>query len=883
MFSNLWNAVGKAVFDDVFDDQQSRDDAPAMDSSSQEPTRALYSFAVPTSSSSESALELSAKYSDDLTHNTSSQGSKMICFTVSVPETVNTPDGLRPRPSIGDLRKTLGVGDEEVVRARGKEIAADLPYSTAAQKLSFEHVQEADLSHLISAPDALDSSGSFNSDQFFSFINDEGLADDATALNDAPSRPSVDNSPYSYQFGLDTPPQDRYFAKSPREVFTGETRTAVGKLVALRESARRGERNDPSTSPFHFAAGFSSSPNRTSPLQRNRANQSLRSQSRTGVLDVTILSCDDPTSCEGPNVATTDNRGPALRSTYEFDPIMIHRTPILPPRKEGSSEIAGPDSMKKTLMSTMFSPLRFDGHGNSNVFETIDENMSKPSTDPDLPIVDRGDESSIAASPSSIAKGEKCRNPPASYITSREMVDCRYPLNSVPATGNRQATSRFESNLKSQLGGWIQVAGNENQCSQPDTSIALALDDHLWLSKQHRSHEILLLNVVEQLQDNVRLIFDVQTCQRGFAADGPWLVSMSESGLWTGLDRDSSEAVLNHLSTMLAQVYGARTTGGRENDHVSCRALSWCRSVVQLKAVGNSRIDHPGRWEARSGLGAVLGMTQETDPTPKHCRRTTRHRHRGGDTSVFTPPYEPGSEGVDTPTASNLSSCATTISSVAGSAHCGVKDENGRTVDGLYIRETVQIIASLIQELSFVLTKIPSDSPTTNSDSGNRGVNEITRIYQQLMQIPIHDIKTLVNAFVWCDADNEELLPRITLSSSSEDTDDLENHPVQTLALASLSPRGQQSRAVPGPPPAEPSPPTVGYSRNLFLSPSSDDMRSFRQFYQGRDDGGRREDAGFHDGYPCNEINVEQETDDLRRVVGSYDEHERYHEGDLRE
>jgi hypothetical protein len=569
-----------------------------------------------------------------------------------------------------------------------------------------------------------------------------------------------------------------------------------------------------------------------------------------------------------------------LRSTYEFDPIMIHRTPILPPRKAGSSEIAGPDSMKKTLVSNMFSPLRFDGHGNSNVFETIDENTSKPSTDPDLPIVDLGDESSIVASPSSIANGEKYRNPPASYITSREMVDCRYPLNSVPGTGNRHAISRFESNLKSQLGGWIQVAGNENQCSQPDTSIALALDDHLWLSKQHRSHEILLLNVVEQLQDNVRLIFDVQTCQRGFAADGPWLVSMRESGLWTGLDRDSSEAVLNHLSTMLAQIHGARTTGGKANDHVSCRALSWCQSVVQLKASGNNRIDHPGRWEARPGLGVVLGMTQETDPTPKHSRRTTRHRHRGGDTSVFTAPYEPGSEGVDTPTASNLSSCATTISSVTRSAHCGVRDENGRTVDGLYIRETVQIIASLIQELSFVLTKIPFDASITNSDSGNRYVNEITRIYQQLMQIPLHNIKTLVNAFVWCDADNDELLPRITLSSSSEDTDDHENHPVQALALASLSLRGGH-QSLPRPPPAEPSPPTVGYSRNLFLSPSSDDMRSFRQFYHGRDDGRRQ--YPFHDDNPCNEINVEQETDDLRRVVGSYDEHERCHEGDLRE
>jgi hypothetical protein len=208
MFSNLWNAVGKAVFDDVFDDQQSRDDAPALDSSS-EPLRSSYSFAVPTSSSSETAFtDLSAKHSDDLAHKASSQGSKTICFTVSVTETVNTPDGLRPRPLIGDLRKALGVGDEEVAQARGKEIAADLPCSTAAQKLSFEHEQEADMLHLISAPDALDSSGSFNSDQFFSFINDEGLADDATALNDAPSRPSVDNSPYSYQFGLDTPPQD---------------------------------------------------------------------------------------------------------------------------------------------------------------------------------------------------------------------------------------------------------------------------------------------------------------------------------------------------------------------------------------------------------------------------------------------------------------------------------------------------------------------------------------------------------------------------------------------------------------------------------------------------------------------------------------------------
>ena len=247
------------------------------------------------------------------------------------------------------------------------------------------------------------------------------------------------------------------------------------------------------------------------------------------------------------------------------------------------------------------------------------------------------------------------------------------------------------------------------------------------------------------------------------------------------------------------------------------------------------------RWKCLPGFRSCLGF-EEIPESPD--------ANRGGDTSLFSLP----SDSANTPHTSNVS-VTTTITSAISPARNAYP--MGRHADGVRLRRTLEAVSTLLDRLSRACSKLKLATNSSNEVS-KLAAEEVKRVYLQLLAIKSDDLNALINSF------ELDLPPMKITRLVSEDRDDLLRDPC--LGHSAL-PISSNLRVAPLTAPPAYGPPTGRYNIprgvsgtynqgsqgnmydhwgrvNLF-SPSTEDMNSIE--------------------------NYTNETDDLRRTVGSFD------------
>ncbi|CAB9499111.1 expressed unknown protein [Seminavis robusta] len=418
---------------------------------------------------------------------------------------------------------------------------------------------------------------------------------------------------------------------------------------------------------------------------------------------------------------------------------------------------------------------------------------------------------------------------------------------------------------------------------------------------QRHETEKFLHEVVARLRDNLDLVADIEAAaSRTVAAMGSWFVKtpIDTENLLTGFSFERRNKLLSCIDSILNEmalaqpeefiVSPSKVPVMAVSHDTLTQALHFCRALIvsaiprnerekMVKELPcdevNSNQQHLFVWKSLPELNHALGIV-----APPQTPVTVR----GGGTSLFSLPEESGAE---TPHTSNVS-LATSITSVntynapRQRANQSARPQLILQQDGLQLRQTVQVISSLLQKLSLACMDLGEvNAGKQSTDMARKYVlacDNIKQLYLRLLTIKKEDAKALMGTF-YLESQSPESNAMIAREVSADEEDMAETHSkdmraVRTVPMFSGRFQGQNrgqttllvdrvgnSMSFGGPTPM-PSPRRSSYplemprqqpreSRGMSLfSPSTEDMRS-----------------------KASDYSIPYELDDLRRQVGSYD------------
>lgn len=371
----------------------------------------------------------------------------------------------------------------------------------------------------------------------------------------------------------------------------------------------------------------------------------------------------------------------------------------------------------------------------------------------------------------------------------------------------------------------------EEECDYPQ------LDGALLKSKsvnQRRAKEDLVMIAANRLRDDLQLVKDVELLGSTAVGTGDWFVKtpLDQEGLLSGFSRDTRIRVIRRLSTILDEMTIAQPEEfflspsaipqySETHDDLQ-QALSFCRAIVQSALPDSEKQEIvQGSWKFQPDVRAALGVLPAESPVVV----------RGGDTSLFSLP----SECEDTPMTSNVSLTTTITSAVSPN---GGKFRRS-TTNGLMVRRTIEVFATLMQKLTVFCTDLISndenDKWTLSAQDSIRITESIKRTYLQLLAMEARDLHAFIDSFKF-DSKPLEITPE-------EPSFALPPPPPAMLRTSGIPLQQDDSRR----------------AENLF-SPNTEDMRTH----------GHCDDDEDDEGY-----------DDLRRQIGSsdYDDNAEEREG----
>lgn len=323
-----------------------------------------------------------------------------------------------------------------------------------------------------------------------------------------------------------------------------------------------------------------------------------------------------------------------------------------------------------------------------------------------------------------------------------------------------------------------------------------ALDGDMQLAKarsQHHTKEALILAALERLQDDLALVSDVKGLLGGGSFQGmfDWFVPtpLDEEGILTGFSEAKRYSIIEKLDLLLNELISGVNSQEfflnssmvdisdfKENAHEELSAaLSFCKTLVQMAIPEIEKeesslqgADELGKWQFLPGLREAIGILPTIAETPPS---------RGGDSSFFSLPAD---DDCETPMTSNLSIGASTLTTVfnngmspATTPHNGnmarmtLKQQNG-----LHLRQAIQLISTGLQKLTqacLALSQMDATAATMSYQGLARVVHQIKQTYLQMLAISQRDLKSVVDAF---EFEQQEMDDSYECDEDSEDDDD---------------------------------------------------------------------------------------------------------------
>lgn len=349
--------------------------------------------------------------------------------------------------------------------------------------------------------------------------------------------------------------------------------------------------------------------------------------------------------------------------------------------------------------------------------------------------------------------------------------------------------------------------------------------------------EELLVAAVRMLRGDLQLLRDLESFNMNGGSKGEAFLSsaLGKEGIITGYSENSRKSVVTRLSTVQQEILTAKNevfsnpTDALESHSGFLSGLKFCIVLVQNAVPIQSPNSCLGSlWKASADARAMLGIIPPETP----------RNESGGDTSRFSLP----DECVDTPMTSNVSLTTTLPSMATTPKHSHNQNDAAISIDGLVLRRTIEVLCTLLQQLTFICSQIApihdneNENWSINGKDSKKDIDALRTIYQQLLSLDSSYLQAMIDLFKG-DQDSSGVNPvRFSLPPPPglQHSTTTGNNTVQSFSQLSLS-RGE-----------------VLASRSNLFSPTTLDMNSPIQ----RDT--PEEDEAFM-------------YDDLRRTVGSAD------------
>jgi hypothetical protein len=308
---------------------------------------------------------------------------------------------------------------------------------------------------------------------------------------------------------------------------------------------------------------------------------------------------------------------------------------------------------------------------------------------------------------------------------------------------------------------------------------------------QQRSKEDLIVSVLERLQDNVQLVADVQSLIGTTEGMFDWFVPtpLDKEGLLTGFVEPTRDNIGEKIDLLLQELdseapmeeffisfYSNGDISEYEEDYNDLReALSFCKILLQMAVPESEKeecslqgTEDIGHWKLLPGLLEAIGVTRNPVETP---------RPRGGDSSLFSLPPDENSEA-ETPMTSNVSLGASTLTTLP-TAHAitpnrkNTLQEKLKLQNGLHLRQAIQVFSTALQRMSDACEALHAAGQKVRDMLEATG--RMKHSYFQLMAMNQQDIRSLVDAFEFeLESDNSYVY---------QDTDDEDNAPSSLRAM----------------------------------------------------------------------------------------------------
>lgn len=374
---------------------------------------------------------------------------------------------------------------------------------------------------------------------------------------------------------------------------------------------------------------------------------------------------------------------------------------------------------------------------------------TKPNYLPASPIPSSSVHSSVASSPVSLSQpypllkteaiaASEDINESSSASSRMGLIprDPHEPYDFEPLVSNQMVIASDQTHVSGLGSHYSRVV------SEDDGDHEEAMDQVLVARKkenQSRLKQNLIVACLERLQDQVQLVADIEKQNEAGLQDFS-RTQLDQEGLLTGFSAEKRTIIIRNLNAILNEMEVAAPeefilspTQIQIKPHQILRdALFFCRTMVAMAVPQSERqelnqthtpVEQQGFWRVLPHLTTALG-TSRFPETPQP---------RGGGTSVFSLP------SADTPMTSNVSITSTITSHYQ--LNTQVKESN---LNGLYIRQTIQLFASSLQTLSQACLNLCIDDHVTAVHASET----IKRVYiKELLTMDASDLKHLIDGF----------------------------------------------------------------------------------------------------------------------------------------
>lgn len=645
---------------------------------------------------------------------------------------VVTPEGLKPRRSMVDLRDELMLDTAELLfpKSTKKELStgdwkiseigntAIVPVSNDLKKALVpvpKVAEQAIFSTSWKMSDTVLQTKLLENEHQFRLGSLPPLPIRSWSTDGAWSTPTPDYSPQNGSWPQSSSERSSWgttpSAESPNLV-PGRARTAVGHLVALQQ-------DPPGTTPVH-----------------NSSNDWVYSPQEDSV--ETMFS---------PMFSRTSAKD--LRKTYPL-PHIAERGEIAGMNHvQGRKAITyskGQEKGTETMCSPMCSNKKSSVEGNDN------RNIS-----------------TIAAVPGTLPVFRTNAVPlTTTLITSAALLSIEHDTEVILSQKHLQSGSwTADSSNGSTATKRVIKSSDHRVAFADDNSLGLGVDENIQHTKarnQRHTKEELFFSAFERLQDDVQLVADVEGLLGTSRGMFDWFVPtpLDEESLLTGfsearrlditmkmelLTKEISSEVKSHEYFLNSSTVDISEYQDDTHDDLH-QALSFCTVLVQMAVPQSEKEESSlqgtnelGKWRFLPGMREAIGLLSSTAETPPA---------RGGDSSFFSLPTD---DDIDTPMTSNVSLGASTLTSVTNNGMSPTTPHNLNALrmklkqqNGLHLRQAIQLLSTGLQKLTKAC--LAFSAMDAGRPSGLvRAAEQIKKTYFQMLGMSQRDLKSVVDAF----------------------------------------------------------------------------------------------------------------------------------------